>query len=300
VLIFPDGALKRTLAAIVPVAVVHGPTSPSTAELSLEGTESGSSHADIDPTPMPHSAMDPKTQGYFPAHAGSGSAALSIESQAIDCLKRAFEDPAIRRMSISRFLSTRQSLGPVKQVHAHTQMQAQSPSSIPIEATPEQPLSLASSAHSSIFSASGQGIMPTVAKAQGGGEWEASLSRRVARRRDGRRKMRKSSKEFDKKDGCGESLFPASRGTRGGKHDRGRSSSSTAGFGFKEMLHDLVAPVNKALGAVLGGSSSGMTGWKWSLAVVAVAAVGWGCWNIKVAGKMPAVKVDVVMRFKGF
>ena len=92
-------------------------------------------------------------------------------------------------------------------------------------------------------------VMPTVARAQGGGEWEASLSRRIAKQH-----QRRQRRHVERRP-CGKPLFPTSSGSVG--------------------LSDLVENAFKPLRAAWAGNK----GWRRAAVVCAVAmAVGWGCW----------------------
>ena len=111
--------------------------------------------------------------------------------------------------------------------------------------------------------------MPTVARASGGGEWEATLSRRVAsahaRRAAHRGRQRRKGeegtreKEYERERGCGP-LFP-------------RSAPRTAAIGLSEIWDGL-----------FGGEGRWIRrprGWRWGLMAIVVVAVGWGCWSAK-------------------
>ncbi|WVQ74825.1 hypothetical protein IAR50_004432 [Cryptococcus sp. DSM 104548] len=142
------------------------------------------------------------------------------------------------------------------------------------------------------------GAMPTVARAQGGGEWEATLSRRVAQRREsGDAVMGKGGKEHLKVKGQRKRRRSMDKGM--GQSDYYHAlfprvpSSST---GKKETLSSIV---RKALaewkgrlylghGASAGSGSVDKDGdhgkgaprrlWKWGVVVGAVFVLGWGVW----------------------
>jgi hypothetical protein len=168
-----------------------------------------------EPTPMPINKND-----YF---------APPTPSPPLDILRHALSDRrSIRQSSISHFLSWRVSS------HAHTQ------TTYP---TPLRPINLSSSESSLPSAASSYAPrpMPTVARARGGKEWEAMLSRRAAKKRSRR--------------GCsglGVPLF-----------SRGVSHVGLWGFGKPGKGFSL-----KRIGV----------SWGWVGIAAVVMAVGWGCW----------------------
>lgn len=110
------------------------------------------------PTPRPSDSSQSEGAGYF-ASTPSPSPSTDVD-QFIHALSHLHE---IQQASVATFLSWRPS---------H-----------PL-AEPEAEADLASSLTSHSSGVEGEaGVMPTVARAQGGGEWEAGLSRRLAKRR---------------------------------------------------------------------------------------------------------------------
>lgn len=145
--------------------------------------------------------------------------------------------------------------------------------------------------------------MPTVARAQGGGEWEAGLSRRIAKRREtdtaaasgsGRTSSTKVSptasgaagsaparrrRSKGNKDASASTAGAAGTGRSGDPHEplfppsssaaaRHRSSSTTRGLGVTELLSKTFAPIKK-----------GLQGWRGMLVFAAVVGVvGFGWW----------------------
>lgn len=103
-----------------------------------------------DPTPMPQD----ESEGYFSPHSPARSPRDSSTDHLPLLLALLESIPHINSASTSKFISWRS-----HQLHS----------------------SYSTSPTSSSY---GAGPMPTVARAQGGGEWEATLSRRIARRRE--------------------------------------------------------------------------------------------------------------------
>ncbi|ODO06631.1 hypothetical protein I350_03988 [Cryptococcus amylolentus CBS 6273] len=140
------------------------------------------------------------------------------------------------------------------------------------------------------------GAMPTVARAQGGGEWEATLSRRVAQRREsGDAVMSKSGKELLKVTGQRKRRRSIDKGTgRGDYHQALFPRVSPGNTGKKDNMSSII---RKALaewkgrlfpgtnaGAESGGKGgeggkdSGRRIWKWGVVAGAVVLLGWGVW----------------------
>ncbi|ORY35417.1 hypothetical protein BCR39DRAFT_596150 [Naematelia encephala] len=177
-----------------------------------------------DPTPMPHQA----SHEYF-------STRSEIEtSQHVETLLNILESTnSIEIASIAKFLNWR---------------------------PPSLDSSVSTSAASSSFEPP---LMPTVARVHGGGEWEATLSRRIAKRRDvverparGKPRRRRTSRSQER---APSPLFP-------------KGSSSPAGQ--VRMVGLIGTALEKARGLMFGK-------WKWvGVAAVAV-ALGWGLWASK-------------------
>jgi hypothetical protein len=181
------------------------------------------------PTPMPSLHTD----NYFTPRTRSPSPARSEITQSVNLLQRVLADTAsVRQASTAAFLRWR---------------------SIPPPAvTPEHNLS---SSQSSIATRTSEDVsplktMPTVARAQGGKEWEASLSRRIARTRRGSRKSSKNCAP-----GYGP-LFPGNKGSGRGVADVGLGRFQAG----KERIKGL------------------WSGWGFVGVAALVVAVGLGCW----------------------
>ncbi|WWC71681.1 uncharacterized protein I206_105639 [Kwoniella pini CBS 10737] len=142
-------------------------------------------YQEIEPTPK----LSEETSGYFAPRTYTPSPSSSREASPI----RSVSHPAVQHLldivnapaaltdeSINAFLLWRSS-----QVASHREDQQYLSRQSICDETRQGILAGERTMTSSITSASsGVGAMPTVARAQGGGEWEATLSRRVAQRRE--------------------------------------------------------------------------------------------------------------------
>lgn len=214
---------------------------------SLETDESSlkSPHAIPDPTPRP----GVEGLSYFPSQDEYSHSDLI--AQFINTLQ---SPDKVQSASTTKFLTWRQSRRDLSSSHTSTShSHEQSHESSSYEAAP----------------------MPTLARAQGGGEWEATLSRRLAHRRQshshsqspveeskrGRRRSTASKSKISKgKESCGP-LFPFSSSPNSNSSDpRG------VGLGISELMEKTFGEIRRR--------------WKWGLVAAAVAlVVGWG-WNM--------------------
>jgi hypothetical protein len=211
---------------------------------SLEIPESplDSPHAIPDPTPRP----GVEGLSYFPSQDDRSHS--DLVSRLIDTLK---SPDKVQSASTAKFLSWRQSrrdLSSSRTSTSHSQEHSHESSSY--EAAP----------------------MPTLARVQGGGEWEANLSRRLANRRQshsqpptedtskrGRRRSTASRPKVPKaKESCGP-LFPFSSNPNS-------SDPKGVGLGISELMEKTFGEIRKR--------------WKWGLVAAAAVAlvVGWN-WN---------------------
>lgn len=201
-----------------------------------------------DPTPMPSLEQ---AESYFPRPATSSSDDGVHQDRAIDIIARTIDSQAaIVEASIDKFIAWR---GNNVRTPLHSSFTSTTPSSAGYAAQP----------------------MPTVARASGGGEWEANLSRRLAgaharereRRSKGRPKRKderdvEKAKRMERDRGCGP-IFPRGKGSKAGPQ------ISRLGLG---QLWESVFGVS-------GATKTGWFGWKWGLTMAAaVLVVGWGCW----------------------
>lgn len=194
---------------------------------------------DADPTPMPAC----ESPSYFAAR--EPSAQPPIEVDPVQFLIRCIDSAAlIEQASTTKFIAWR----PARTLEP------------PIPAR-----SLESSITSSDSPASSAsdigGPMPTVARAQGGGEWEAGLSRRVARRKEvlhvHRGRVRRRTSGSPERPPC-HPLFP-------------KAAPKTASVGLTGLAESFFNPARTLW--------EGQRGWKRAAIFCAVAvAVGWGCW----------------------
>lgn len=241
----------RRLSGLIPLCASESVEGVDLLSLSSV-TESGRS-----PTPSPHGEADPtpmlraESQSYFERdNAQPTGSSVTPDCNALRAVLKNLG--AIQSASTVSFLDWRPPL--------------------PLESSVS---SLAASHGSASTMESGSAPMPLVARAQGGGEWEASLSRRVAKRRESgtatyRSKGRRRSPTLSRinstgeKD-CGPDLFPKANG--------GSKPSRPSLF---EMAAETFGPF---FGAIKG------TAWVWrrtlvSCAVVlAVGTLGYGVWR---------------------
>ena len=190
-----------------------------------------------DPTPMP--TLERKGS-YFSRPLAHATSSDSLESGLAAAFIRAIGDmSSIADDSIAKFVSWR---------------------------TASAVTPLESSVTSASSSNGAQPPMPTVARASGGGEWEASLSRRVAsahahaREKERRSRLKKKEekenervKRLEHERRCGP-LFPRS--------SRPMTLPSSTGI--------------RTFWTTIFGPKVGV--WKWGVVAAVALAVGWGCW----------------------
>ncbi|WWC93663.1 hypothetical protein V866_000498 [Kwoniella sp. B9012] len=245
---------------------------------------------EIEPTPRP--SDEASASGYFaprsytpsPASSPGLSRQYDIGMQAVSQFISILQDPTgCMDKSIDTFLSWRSTLthrttdhltSPVPSLYGDMTGQGQGERTM---------------ASSLTSTSSGVGAMPTVARAQGGGEWEATLSRRVAQRRESdssryirdksismgtgnlrgkarrKRSLEKIPKVNEKEKDCLPPLFPRKpKSTSKGVSDKG--------LGVNEMVEKTF---------ILRSVKKWSRGWRGLLVVGIVVAVGWGCWISK-------------------
>lgn len=203
-----------------------------------------------EPTPMPMSRVE--SSSYFIGTHDSSNDASSDTTHARLVLSLLDEAPSIMSASTSKFLAWRPDPASLALLEAS---QSSLGSSTPASA-------------SSAFDMS-SAPMPTVARAQGGGEWEANLSRRMAKRREsddfvrgirargrGRRRSSTMRRDKDKKASCAP-LFPKIPGTG--------SKGQLHSLGLRELVEKTFAPVRGLLGK---------RGWTGVVLVAVAVAVG--------------------------
>jgi len=236
----PDVGLVNTLAPIVPTLStdkrIEGlfalPAEEMEAESSRAGTPSPS--RDSEPTPM---SID-ETLNYFTLREPTPP----MEIDPVDLLIRSIDSAVlIQQASTAKFFSWRPQPQPQRSLE----------SSITSSVSPA----------SSTSDISGHGPMPTVARAQGGGEWEAGLSRRVAQRKDlhhvHRGRTRRRPSRSPGRQPC-TPLFP-------------KSAPKTASVGLSALAESIFKPMRAMW--------DGQKGWKRTLLICTVTlAVGWRCW----------------------
>lgn len=221
----------KSLSSIVPVASPHSSQTGLFASLNLAARVDtlrrqtpSPPHLD-DPTPMPHD----QSSEYFAPHDSAPSPPDLTADHLPVLLALLSSGPQIHSASTSKFISWRS--------HQLQSSYSTSPTSSSYEAGP----------------------MPTVARAQGGAEWEATLSRRIARRR--------------------EVTDGASKPTRGRARKRGTSRSQ------ERVYHPLFPrkglPVrgitSVGLSDLMESVFSGVkTPWRWGLVAAFAIAVGVG------------------------
>ena len=226
-----------SLVDMVPIICPEIPPPETSSPVERASSPLKSPHAIPDPTPRP----GVEGLSYFPSQSTGGNS--SLISQLINTLQPPGQ---VQPASTAKFLSWRQSRRDLSSHHTSTSHSHESSS---CEAAP----------------------MPTIARAQGGGEWEANLSRRLANRRQsflspdeskrGRRRSTASRPKASKgigKESCGPLFpFPSSSGS---------SDPSGVGLGISELVEKTFGELRRR--------------WKWGLVAAAVAlVVGWN-WNM--------------------
>ncbi len=185
---------------------------------------------DADPTPMPC----PESQNYFSPRVPTPSPPIDVDP--LDHLLRAIDAAdLIEQASITKFISWR----PARSLES----------------------SMTSSVSPASSSSDISGPMPTVARVQGGGEWEAGLSRRVAQRREvhhvHRGRTRRRPSRSPERPPC-HPLFP-------------KSAPKTASVGLTALAESIFKPVRAIW--------DGQRGWTKAVFVCTVAvAIGLGYW----------------------
>jgi len=231
-----------SLSDVVPV--IKSQIRPQDDDSVLEAVSSplDSPHAIPDPTPRP----GVEGLSYFPSQDDQPDS--DLVSQLISTLQ---SPDKVQSASTTKFLSWRQSRRDLSSSQASTSH---------------------SHEHSHESSSYEAAPMPTLARAQGGGEWEATLSRRLANRRQshsqhpteeaskrGRRRSTASRPKVPKaKESCGP-LFPFSSSPNS-------SDPKGVGLGISELMEKTFGEIRKR--------------WKWGLVAAAAVAlvVGWN-WN---------------------
>jgi len=226
-----------SLGDMVPIICPEIPPPETSSPVERASSPLASPHAIPDPTPRP----GVEGLSYFPSQSTGGNS--SLISHLINTLQSPVQ---VQSASTAKFLSWRQSRRDLSSNHTSTSHSHESSS---CEAAP----------------------MPTIARAQGGGEWEANLSRRLANRRQsflspdeskrGRRRSTASRPKASKgigKESCGPLFpFPSSSGS---------SDPSGVGVGISELVEKTFGELRRR--------------WKWGLVAAAVAlVVGWN-WNM--------------------
>jgi hypothetical protein len=221
-----------------------------------------SPHAIPDPTPRP----GVEGLSYFATHEPHADSAIDdLVSQLINTLE--YPDK-VQSASTAKFLTWRKSRRDLASSHASH-----------------------SHSHSQESSASGEvAPMPTLARAQGGGEWEANLSRRLAQRRQSQSHSQPNShsdqasnpKQGRRRGSTATSARPTkSRGTPKGKESCGPLFPSVNGQGEEVPSGKGIAGVGVGLGELVEKTFGGLRRrWKWGLVAAAAVAlvVGWN-WN---------------------
>jgi hypothetical protein len=243
----------RSLAPLVPVMCPDS-TDHSLPLFTLEHSRAPTpSPPKLDePTPMPMSRVE--SSSYFiGAHDTSNDASGDTTQVRVRLVLSLLDEaPSIMSASTSKFLAWR----------------PESASFAPLEASQSSFGSSTPASASSAFDM-GSAPMPTVARAQGGGEWEANLSRRIAKRREsdefvrgirargrGRRRSSNMRRDKDKKASCAP-LFPKIPGTG--------SKSHLHSLGLRELVEKTFAPVRGLFGK---------RGWTGVVLVAVAVAVG--------------------------
>ena len=198
------------------------------------GAPTPASPRDAEPTPMPSSECGT----YFAPREISPNPPVEIDP--VELLIRAIDSAAlVQHASTAKFISWRR-----------------------LNRSLESSITSSMSPTSSSSDISGPVPMPTVARAQGGGEWEAGLSRRVAQRKEVhhiyRGRMRRRTSRSPEKPAC-HPLFP-------------QSASKTTSTGLSRLKDSIFKPMTAMW--------TGQTGWKKAVLICAVVAVvGWSCWG---------------------
>ncbi|WVQ99880.1 hypothetical protein IAU59_007023 [Kwoniella sp. CBS 9459] len=185
---------EEGLDSLVPTTRINLPDPIEISQASVEQLPD-SRLAEIEPTPRP--CDEPVGSGYFAPRPYTPSPTASRDSspsrlrhspegvegidQAIGVIYRINSNPSLAiRRSIESFLAWR-AVQPQVNVKHHAEEQGVS---LANTGMPSGQRTMTSSMTSASSSYGTGGPMPTVARAQGGGEWEATLSRRVAQRRE--------------------------------------------------------------------------------------------------------------------
>ncbi|KAK4683576.1 hypothetical protein P7C73_g6667, partial [Tremellales sp. Uapishka_1] len=191
-------------------------------------------YSSTDPTPRCESETDTLSETYFSREAREEIPFLAT-----------LHEREIRANSIQKFLSWRLDTAGPAPLHQPLQL-------------PHAPSTATASPASSQFGESLH-LRPTVARASGGGEWEAGLSRRVAKRKESVGKVGRARRgSLGKKRSVSECfpLFP-----------NGLPVGPRAGVGLKDLVDKTFAKARK-----------GMDWRRLVLGLTVVCAVGWGCW----------------------
>ncbi|WVF72673.1 hypothetical protein IAT40_007491 [Kwoniella sp. CBS 6097] len=202
--------------------------------------------AEIEPTPRASDEASGPGSGYFaprsytPSPSPSRSrlgAGLGIQ-EAIKLLSRIHSDPSSTiKVSIDSFLIWRAAQAQAR-VNVKVKQRAQHPEETTgISGTPSGQRTMTSSMTSASSSYGTGGPMPTVARAQGGGEWEATLSRRVAQRRES-----VLSRDRERERARASPTFQSRSANRAAGHSSGSGANLT--------------PLSAAAGAGAAGTSS--------------------------------------------
>jgi hypothetical protein len=220
----------------------------------------------FDPNTVHSSMLSNASDGSNASHASDVSASISHEHEdpydpvlgTVALLERLIDHPArVRASSTAAFFEWRPS--PLPNLTTATPLTG--PSTSPASSTFE-----------------GAGPMPTVARAQGGGEWEATLSRRLAHRR-----------ELDAAAAAASAVVP--RGARRGRGARRRRSHSppskmpcptplfprrpaAVSLGLADLLDAAFAPVRRVV----------RSPWNVVFACALAVAVGCGIWAVRAQG----------------
>ena len=200
-----------------------------------------------DPTPMPSSEQ---ADSYFAHPPKPSSDEADHQEAAIDLIIKAIDGQStIVEASINKFIAWR---GSNVRTPLHSSITSTTASSAGYAAQP----------------------MPTVARASGGGEWEANLSRRLAgahaRERERRSKgkpRRKEERDLEKAKrmerdrGCGP-IFPRGKGAKGGPQ--------ISRAGLSQLWENVFGD---------RGEYKSWLSWRWGWTMAAaVLVVGLGCW----------------------
>jgi hypothetical protein len=268
VLTTAEASMVASLGELVPVLPAEDGMSPSRGDYDTDAPDPTSPihspSAAPDPTPMP----GVEGLSYFPSHPPHPASA-SAHSQFVIRLLRALRSPEdVQKASTDKFLDWRSARRDLASSHA----------------------SISHESSTGFYEAA----MPTVARAQGGGEWEANLSRRLAKRRqsasglspesgdgaqaqaqgrDGKRRPRRSTvskqkvpKHKDKeREACGP-LFPSSA-PRGSQF--GATGKTSVGLGINELVEKTFGGLRRRWrwGIVAAAAVALVVGWNWDWSV---------------------------------